>query len=134
MQKKYSTCGLVGDYKIDYGSYLYNNNNIDQIEWVIKKLECKIESKSATISLHVPGEDRLTCLSLLDFKIRDNKLIMNVVYRSQNIFSSQPGNILALKNIQQNISDRLNIECGNIELVVFQLIYMKMILRVQEKY
>ncbi len=67
----------------------------------------------------MPGEDRLTCLSLLDFKIRDNKLIMNVVYRSQNIFSSQPGNILALKNIQQNISDRLNIECGNIELVVF---------------
>ena len=26
MKEKYATCGLVGDYKIDYGSYIYNNN------------------------------------------------------------------------------------------------------------
>ena len=26
MKQKYATCGLVGDYKVDYGSYIYNSN------------------------------------------------------------------------------------------------------------
>lgn len=118
MKKKYFTCGLVGDYKIDYGSYIFNNRGINQFDWLCKKLKEKPETKSATISLHIAGEDKLTCLSLLDFKLRDNKLTMTAVYRSQNVYSSQPGNIIALRKLQQSLADNINVEVGKFELVV----------------
>ena len=118
MKKKYSTCGLVGDYKIDYGSYIYDNNGINQMVWLKNRILNKPETKSATITLHKPGEDMLACLSLIDFKLRNNQLHMTVVYRSQNIFSSQPGNIVALQHIQEDLAKDINKELGKIELVV----------------
>lgn len=118
MKKKYATCGLVGDYKIDYGSYIYNNNGINQIDWIINRIKNKPETKSATITLHKPGEEKLACLSMIDFKYRDNKLDMTVVYRSQNIFWSHPGNMLALRRIQNDVATALGYTMGIIELVV----------------
>jgi len=119
MQKKYSTCGLVGGYKIDYGSYLFNNNGINQIEWIITKLRTNRETKSATIGLHKPGENQLSCLSLLDFKIRNEQLKMGVVYRSQNAYASHPGNMLALRRIQKDVANKLDLAVGPVKLVVF---------------
>lgn len=118
MKQKYATCGLVGDYKIDYGSYIYNNNGINQIDWIINRIKHKPETKSATITLHKPGEDKLACLSLLDFKYRNNSLDMTVVYRSQNIFWSNPGNMLALQKIQNDVAIALGCNVGKVELVV----------------
>ena len=119
MKKKYTVCGLVGNYKRDYGSDLYNNNGVNQIEWIAERIKKKLETKSATISLHHAGENILSCLSLLDFKLRDNKLYMNAVYRSQNVFASQPGNIIALRKIQSDIAQKLSVGLGNIELIIF---------------
>lgn len=119
MKKKYATCGLVGDYKIDYGSYIYNNNGVNQIEWIIDRIKHKPETKSATITLHKPGEKMLACLSMLDFKYRNDVLDLNVVYRSQNIYSSHPGNMLALRQIQKDVADALNLKMGKVDLVVF---------------
>jgi len=118
MKEKYSTCGLVGDYKIDYGSYIYNNNGINQMEWLKNRILNKPETKSATITLHRPGEDMLACLSLIDFKLRNDRLHMTVVYRSQNIFSSQPGNMIALQHIQEDLAKDISSAVGKIELVV----------------
>lgn len=118
MKKKYATCGLVGDYKIDYGSYIYNNNGINQIDWVVNRIKNKPETKSATITLHKPGETMLACLSMLDFKYRENALDMTAVYRSQNIFWSHPGNMLALHHIHQDVSEALGYKLGKVELIV----------------
>lgn len=118
MKKKYATCGLVGDYKIDYGSYIYNNNGINQIEWIVNRIRNKPETKSATITLHKPGEDKLACLSMIDFKYRCKLLDMTVVYRSQNIFWSQPGNMLALHQIQNDVATELGYKIGKIDLVI----------------
>lgn len=118
MKEKYSTCGLVGDYKVDYGSYIYNNNGINQIEWITNRIKNKPETKSATISLHKAGEDKLACLSMLDFKYRKGFLDMTVVYRSQNVFWSQPGNLLALRKIQNDVASSLNYKVGKVELVI----------------
>lgn len=118
MKKKYATCGLVGDYKIDYGSYIYNNNGVNQIDWIVNRIKNKPETKSATITLHKPGEDKLACLSMIDFKYRDGSLDMTVVYRSQNIFWSQPGNMLALHQIQTDVAMELGYKIGKIDLVV----------------
>ncbi len=118
MKQKYATCGLVGNYKMDYGSYIYNNNGINQIDWVIKRIRKKPETKSATITLHKPGEEMLACLSMLDFKYRDGVLDMTVIYRSQNIFWSHPGNMLALHQIHQDVADALGYMLGKVELIV----------------
>lgn len=118
MKEKYATCGLVGDYKVDYGSYIYNNNGINQMKWLENRIRNKPETKSATITLHRPGEDMLACLSLIDFKLREGYLNMTVVYRSQNIFSSHPGNMVALRRIQDDLSQQLGVLTGNVELVV----------------
>lgn len=118
MKQKYATCGLVGDYKIDYGSYIYNNNHVNQIDWVIERIRKKPETKSATITLHKPGEEMLACLSMLDFKYREGVLDMTVIYRSQNIFWSHPGNMLALHQIHQDVADALGYVLGKVELVV----------------
>lgn len=118
MKKKYATCGLIGDYKIDYGSYIYNNNGVNQIDWVIKRIKNKPETKSATITLHKPGESMLACLSMLDFKYRENLLDMTIIYRSQNIFWSHPGNMLALHQIHQDVANELGYMLGKIELIV----------------
>lgn len=118
MKKKYATCGLVGEYKIDYGSYIYNNNGVNQIDWVIDRIRNKPETKSATITLHKPGEEKLACLSMIDFKYRNGLLNMSVVYRSQNIYWSHPGNLLALHQIQTDVAQALGYELGAIELAV----------------
>jgi thymidylate synthase len=118
MKEKYATCGLVGEYSIDYGSYLYDNGGHNQIEWVEKRISNKPETKSATITLHKPGEEKLTCLTALSFQLRDNALNMTIIYRSQNIFASHPGNLLALRKIQEDVATFLSVDIGIVELVV----------------
>jgi thymidylate synthase len=46
------------------------------------------------------------------------KLNMTVVYRSQNVFASQPGNLIALRAIQEYIAKGLSVSLGVVELVV----------------
>lgn len=60
----------------------------------------------------------LACLSMLDFKYRDGVLDMTVIYRSQNIFWSHPGNMLALHQIHQDVADALGYMLGKVELIV----------------
>ncbi len=75
----------------------------------------------------------LPCLSLLDFKYRNGVLDMNVVYRSQNIYWSHPGNMLALRQMQKDVANELNYKIGKVELVVFSAhIYESDFKRVKE--
>lgn len=117
MHQKYTSCNIVPPYQISYGKLLFDNNDIDQIEWVIQRLLKKRETKSATISLHIPGVEELSCLSMLDFKIRNAKLTMTAVYRSQNIFASLPGNLLVLRSIQEDIAERTACQAGEVILL-----------------
>jgi len=117
MRKKYLSCKVVSPYRISYGKLLFDNNGVDQISWIVNRLKNKRESKSATISLHTPGCDELSCLSLLDFKIRNDELAMAAVYRSQNIFGSQPGNLLVLRTIQERVAEQVVCKAGSFTLL-----------------
>lgn len=118
MKEKYTSCSVLPGYKLSYGKLLFDNKGINQIEWVINKLKIKPETKSATIVMHTPGEKELSCLSLLDFKLRDNQLDITVVYRSQNVFASQPGNFIILERIFTYVANQLNVKLGVIEGVI----------------
>lgn len=86
-----------------YGECIYNKNGIDQFEWLISRLESKLETKSATISLLTEGNNHpnLPCLNIVDVKIRDNKVNLQFFFRSQNIVGRQYANFIALAKLQQ---------------------------------
>lgn len=118
MKLKYKSCDIISNYKVSYGKLLYDNQGVNQIEWVINRLKYKPETKSATICLHIPGRQNLSCLSILDFKLRENLLYMNAVYRSQNIFASQFGNLIALNEIQKYVANHISYKIGYLNLII----------------
>jgi thymidylate synthase len=112
MVRKYHSDLIVHPYTTNYGALFRNHDNVDQIAWLIERLHWKRETKSATIAFHVPGMEELSCISLYDAKIRDETLHTTVVYRSQNIFASQPGNIVALSRFHREIAESVEARVG----------------------
>jgi thymidylate synthase len=84
----------------------------------VRRLTARPEAKSATIGFHTPGEEMLSCISLVDCKLRDGMLHLTGVFRSQNVFASQPGNACALRRIQDGIADKLGVRAGALTLHV----------------
>lgn len=97
-----------------YGIRLFNYNGKDQVQWVIEKLKRKPESKSATIPMLMPNKDSgyIPCVSLLDFKIRDDNLILTVLCRSLDFGRKAYANMVALHKIQKLVADELKVQIG----------------------
>ena len=118
MKLKYSSRSVLPQYKISYGGLFRSHFGVDQIRWLTDRLASNNNSKSATIGFHVPGRDELSCISLLDCKMRDDALHMNAVFRSQNVYASQPGNAYALSCIQREMAKNLQVSTGVLTLHV----------------
>jgi thymidylate synthase len=116
MYRKYASLDILPEYKVSYGALLYDYHGVDQIDWVVHRLLDNRHTKSATIVLHSPGEPELSCLSMLDFKVRDDVLHMTAVYRSQNVYASQPGNVLALRQVQEQVAAKVDAATGELTL------------------
>ena len=101
-----------------YGWRLYDFQGVDQINWVIEKLNKKPESKSATISmLQKAGEESyVPCVSLLDFKIRNNSLWLSVTCRSLDFGKKAIYNFTNLASIAKKVANALEID--KIKLIV----------------
>lgn len=105
---------IMSNRPFTYGELIYNKNNVDQFEFIVNRLKNKKESKSATISLldeNMVGAN-LPCLNIIDAKIRDEKLILQFFFRSQNILGRQYANLLALAIIQKELAERLSVGIG----------------------
>jgi thymidylate synthase len=116
MLRKYHSLVAVPPYTVSYGSLFRRHEGVDQIAWLVSRLCGKMETKSATIGFHTPGCNELSCISLFDCKVRDHKLHVSAVYRSQNVFASQPGNVVALSRFQEEIARRLGVSVGSMTL------------------
>lgn len=112
--EKFSKGVIMSDRPFTYGECIYNKNGVNQFEWLVKRLKNKKETKSATICLLTEGveDSNLPCLTTIDIKIRENKLILQFFFRSQNIFGRQYANLLALAKLQFDLADRLSVEVG----------------------
>lgn len=95
-----------------YGWRLFQYQGINQIEWVIQSLKKKPETKSATITmLQGAGmEDYVPCVSLLDFKIRGDKLWLSATCRSLDFGTKAIYNMSNLAAIARNVANEVNIE------------------------
>lgn len=113
-RKRYGkNCGENG-----YGIFIYGENG-QNVDIIVDRLRQNPHSKSAVINAPnswAGSSGKPPCLASISFLIRDSKLHLFVVYRSQNIYTKQPGNILALCDLQQEVAEKLGIPIGAIHL------------------
>lgn len=121
MERNFLKCEAISGWGYSYGSRIFNFNGVNQVDEVVKKLSKKPESKSATIIFSDPTHDfqgHSPCVSLSDFKIRKQKLIITAFLRSQDIGRKIYADIIAISKISKIIADRLEIKLGSLTLVI----------------
>lgn len=105
---------------LSYGTRLFDFKGKNQINWIIEKLKKKPETKAATISMIMyDDEDYIPCVSTLDFKIRNNKLILIAMCRAIDFGKKVYANLLSLNKIQEMVSREINIPTG--ELIMYNV-------------
>lgn len=119
------------DFEIDKENWVYTyhnrmaaypirtNHKIDyanQIQFVIDELRRNPYSRRAIIDIRDNSQDMYSddpaCLQNIQFLIRDNKLHMKVLFRSNDACKAAFMNAFALIMLQKYISDELGIEVG----------------------
>lgn len=121
MERNFLKCETISDWGYSYGSRIFNFHGVNQVDEVVKKLSKKPESKSTTIIFSDPTYDfqgHSPCVSLLDFKIRKQKLITTAFLRSQDVGSKIYADIIAIGKISKIIADRLEIKLGPLVLII----------------
>ncbi|PKL62411.1 MAG: thymidylate synthase [Methanomicrobiales archaeon HGW-Methanomicrobiales-2] len=90
--------------------------HIDQIAYIARKLEQAANSRRAVAVTWNPVVDEnlddCPCLQLVQCLLRDGKLQMKVVFRSNDILSAAGANMYALVHLQKAIADRIGVPCG----------------------
>jgi thymidylate synthase len=94
-----------------YATRLYDYHGKDQVAAVIKKLKGKPETKSATITTLMPNDDTsyVPCVSMLDFKIREEKLTLTATCRSLDFGKKALFNLLELASIGARVQSECDV-------------------------
>jgi thymidylate synthase len=115
---KYGAYFTNGKLSAGYGNRIFNwGNRTNQIDKVVTMLRQRPESQHANIVVADPTSDLdnpkfVPCISLLKFKIRENKLEMTTLMRAQDIWLGFPYDIHLLLSIFQLVSTLVGIEMG----------------------
>lgn len=108
--------GSDSEFEYDYHDRLCNYFEVDQIQYIIDKLREQPHSRRAQgITWHPPVDSKLNdcpCLQLIQCTIRNNKLEMRVVFRSNDMLLAFGANAYALTMLQKKIADELGLEVG----------------------
>lgn len=94
----------------------FEKNSIDQIQFVIDELKRNPSSRRAVIIIRDvsvdAGSDDPSCLQLIQYFIRDNKLHCKLLFRSNDACKATFMNAFALIMLQKRIADELGVEMG----------------------
>ncbi len=112
----------IPDYKYSYGPRLFNfNQKIDQVnDFLIPLLKKDLLTRRAVLCVWDPLEDsnienkESPGLALIDIKLRNNKLNLTTIIRSNDIFFGWPANIYQLFALQKYIQKRINCKIGKL--------------------
>lgn len=95
---------------------IFGKNGLNQIDFVIHELTRNKDSRRAVIDIRDNWQDAFSddpaCLQHIQFLIRDNKLHMKVLFRSNDICKALFMNAFALIQIQIYIAYKLNVDVG----------------------
>lgn len=113
--------------------YTYGNrfrkwfNDKDQFQYMLDKLrENKFTRRAVSLTWDVKNdtqESEVPCLQLIKLSIVDNKLVMTVVFRSNDLKYAFKYNMYALLKLQQWFATELGIEPSNFYYVGLDLHY-----------
>ncbi len=135
---------LSPEYSYSYGprlfAYQQKKNQIN--DFIIPLLKNNQNSRRAVLTLWDPIEDSnplkrdMPGIVAIDFKLRNNKLNMTVVIRSNDMLFGWPANIYQTHVLQQYVAERIGCQTGSIttfstsaHIFQDQLPYIKKILK-----
>jgi len=109
-------------YEHTYGGRIFRFADIkDQMrDFIFPLLKENPDSRRAVVSIYNPVEDSDTTnkntpgLMYLNFRIKNNKLLITAHIRSNDVLFGWPANLFQIYKIQQYVSKELGIENGNI--------------------
>jgi thymidylate synthase len=119
--------GTSAVFEYDYHNRLFNWGDrlcsaeggplhIDQINYIVRKLASSPVSRRAlAITWNPLVDERLDdcpCLQLVQCLVRDGRLSMKVVFRSNDMLTAAGANMFALVHLQRAMADRLGILPG----------------------
>lgn len=114
-----------------YGPRLFNMRGIDQIANVLTLLRKHPDSRRAAVQLFDANDLRrhhkdIPCTCALQFLVRDKKLHMFTMMRSNDAFMGLPHDIFAFTMIQEILARQLGVELGEYKHAVGSLhLYVK---------
>lgn len=113
--------GTSSNFEYDYHTRLFNwgkNStlfdicDVNQIEYILTKLTVEQNSRRAQAITWIPQDDinrnDCPCLQYIQCKIRNNKLNMTVLFRSNDMLLAAGANMYALVQLQKYILNTLN--------------------------
>lgn len=96
----------------------------NQIEYMIERLKENIGSNRAVATLYNIGldkyQDDIPCLNWMQALVRDDRLYLAVMFRSNDIYNAFPSNMFFLMNIGMYITESLQKQYSNL---IFSGIY-----------
>ena len=100
--------------------YNYEHRGINQIEWVIDRLQQDRSSRSATITTFQPLSDTtyIPCVSLLDFFVQNEALNLITYAHSIDFGTKGFANLVELAFVQEQVAKALAIEIGSLTFIV----------------
>lgn len=109
-------------FEYTYGQRLRKwNDAVDQIDYVIKKLRANPQSRRATAVTWIPSVDtkveEVPCMIVDDFKIREGKLHLTVLFRSHDFAGAYPANLYGLSELLAYTAKSVGVPPGRITTV-----------------
>lgn len=90
--------------------------HIDQIAYIVEKLRTSPNTRRAIAITWNPVIDEklddCPCLQLIQCTVREEKLHMRVIFRSNDMLTAAGANMYALVQLQKSIAGQLGLPCG----------------------
>jgi thymidylate synthase len=103
----------------DWGERLAVNGqpvHVDQIAYIVEKLRSfPVTRRAIAITWNPVIDEKLDdcpCLQLAQCVLRDGKLCMRVIFRSNDMLTAAGANMYALVQLQKSIAGQLGVQCG----------------------
>ncbi|WP_245527564.1 thymidylate synthase [Methanosalsum zhilinae] len=109
----------VQDFEYTYGQRLRNwNSEIDQIAYVIEKINDNQNTRRATAVTWIPSidtkVDEVPCMIVDDFKVRNNRLNLTTLFRSHDFGGAYPANLYGLSKLLEYVAENTGVKPGKI--------------------